>query len=131
MNLYESWSALGSGNPDSGLWQMAELLPGGDAVAFAVHLQSGPSAFPWMWGCRDRSQRCDFAKGNHAVAQSIHERLRKLFARESFRKRVESLQTLSKSVVMQCTEAKMQAAKVLRRELAKAEPIRTFSIDRF
>lgn len=39
LNLFESWGTVS--NPDSGLWQIAELLPGADAVAFAVHLQSG------------------------------------------------------------------------------------------
>ncbi|OLP89039.1 Octopine dehydrogenase [Symbiodinium microadriaticum] len=33
------WSSLD--DPNSGLWQVAELFPGADAVAFAVHLQSG------------------------------------------------------------------------------------------
>ena len=42
LNLFESWGAVA--NPDSGLWQMAELLPGADAVAFAVHLQGGSLA---------------------------------------------------------------------------------------
>ncbi len=43
LNLFESWGAVS--NPDSGLWQMAELLPGADAVAFAVHLQGGSLLF--------------------------------------------------------------------------------------
>ncbi|CAE7244867.1 odh [Symbiodinium natans] len=43
MNLVDSplvgWSSID--DPNSGLWQVAELIPGTDAVAFAVHLQSG------------------------------------------------------------------------------------------
>ena len=39
LNLFESWGELSG--PDSSLWQVAELLPGADAVAFAMHLQGG------------------------------------------------------------------------------------------
>eukprot|EP00435_Cladocopium_sp_Y103_P043632 s2722_g12.t1 len=39
IDLPRSWGS--ASDPDSALWQMAELVPGADAVAFAVHLQGG------------------------------------------------------------------------------------------